>query len=265
MDYEDLEIYPIQPPKQDKKIKHHPDYFDLNTGALTVHISKPKGGKGVCCVNQLLNPAFDLINKLDQVYIFSPTAKSGDESWRFVVEINGDRIYEEYTDKKLRNILDNQLRYPKDKRPNISIIFDDIGTFPNLNKNSLLFKIAGSYRHYGIKLLYYCVQQFKQIPPIVRASMDYALISRTTNEKEIMDMEFEMGSKYDKQFRKLLTQATTKPYSFLYLRLNDNPSTAFENFTKKIYTAKQPGFLEVDHGKISDKKEDSDDEEEIKK
>ena len=265
MDYEDLEIYPIQPPKEEKKIKHHPDYFDLNTGALTVHIAKPKSGKGVCCVNQLLNPAFDLLNKLDQVHIYSPTAKH-DATWRHVVEVNGDRIYENYSDKHLRNILENQLRYPKNKRPTIAIIFDDIATFPNINKNSLLFGLASNYRHFfNGGLLYYCVQQFKQIPPIVRASMDFCLISRVTNRKELDDLEFEIGGKYDNQFRNLLEQATSKPYAFLYLRLNDNPSTAFQNFTKKIYTAKQTGFLEVDHGKISDKKEDTDDEEEDKK
>ncbi len=259
----DLNIYPIKPPEEENLIQHHPDYFDLNTGALTVHIAKPKSGKGVCCVNQILNPAFNLIEKLDLIHIYSPTAKSGDATWRHVVEQIPETIYSEYSDKHLRTILDSQLTFPKNSRPKIAVFFDDIGTFPNLNKNSLLFKISGSYRHYGIKLLYYCVQQFKQITPIVRASMDYALISRTTNEKEIGDMEQEMGCKYDKKFRKLLDKATSKPYSFLYLRLNDQPSTAFQNFTTKIYTAKQPGSLNVNFGEIPNGKEKKDDEEDI--
>lgn len=97
------------------------------------------------------------------------------------------------------------------------------------------------------------------LPPVVRANTDYALISRTTNEKEIADMEFEMGSKYDNKFRKLLAQATNEPYSFLYLRLNDVPSTAFQRFTKKIYTATMLGDLQVQLS-LGDKKKTDEDE-----
>jgi hypothetical protein len=250
-----LEILPIKKPTFDDTIKMHPDFYELP--ACAVHVAKSKSGKGVVEVNCLLNPNFDLLGKLEAVHIYSPTAKSGDITWRHVVEQTGETIYPEYTDKHLRSILDSQLQFSKKDRPKIGIIFDDIGAFGNITKNSLLFKLSTQYRHYGIYYLKYIVQQWKMVPPMVRANIDYLLVSRTTNEKEVSDIEEEVASKYDgaKQFRKLLLQATKKPYSFLYLRLNDQPSTAYENFTKKIYTAKALGQLEVDFGGFSDKPE----------
>lgn len=258
--YAPLDILPIKPPKQVSFIDHHPDYFDLNAGSCVVHVAKSKSGKGVSLVNQILNPAFDLYNKLDIIHIYSPTAKSGDPTWRHVVEQMPETIYTDYSDKHLQSILDEQLRFTKSQRPNIMIVFDDIGGLPNINKNSLLWKLSTMYRHYNIKCLYYCIQQFKQIMPIVRANMDYLLISRTTNEKEVQDMSNEINSKYDgdKKFRQLLIHATKTPYHFLYLRLNDAPSTAFENFTHKIYTAKMLGSLDVDFGNMSVKTDESD-------
>jgi len=255
--YLPLEIFPVKPPPKDNVIDHHPDYFDLNAGSCVIHLGKSKAGKGNCCVNQLKNPAFGLMEKLDLVHVYSPTAKSGDPTWRHVVEEIPETIYSEYSDKHLKSILEEQLKFPKSSRPKIAIIFDDIAGLPNITKNSLLWKLSTMYRHYGIKLLYYMIQQFKQVMPIVRANMDYCLISRTTNEKEVSDMSMEMSSKYDgdKQFRKLLNQVTSKPYHFLYLKLNEQPAEAFDCFTTKVYTAKMSGSLEVDFGNMNTKEE----------
>lgn len=255
-----LEILPIRKPLHEDTIKLHKDYYELP--ACVAHVAKSKSGKGVICVNELMNPNFDLMNKLDVVHIYSPTAKSGDITWRHVVEATGETIYSEYSDKHLRSILDSQLQFPKSARPKIGIIFDDIACFTNITKNSLLWKLSTQYRHYGIYLLKYMVQQWKMLLPVVRANLDYLLISRTTNQKEVADIEQEVSSKYDgeKQFRKILLEATKDPYCFLYLRLNDQPSTAYKNFTQKIYTAKALGQLEIDYGDINTKTPEKEDD-----
>ena len=259
-----LEILPIKKPIHDDTIQLHPDYYTLP--ACIAHVAKSKSGKGVIQVNELLNPNFGLMDKLDVIHIYSPTAKSGDITWRHVVEQAEETIYSDYSDAHLRSILQSQLSFPKNERPKIGVIFDDIACFPNINKNSLLWKLSTQYRHYGIYYLKYLVQQWKMLTPVVRANLDYLLISRTTNQKEVADMESEVASKYDgeTQFRKLLVSATKKPYSFLYLRLNDQPSTAYENFTKKIYTAKALGQLEVDFGNMNMKEPTSEEDKIIK-
>lgn len=250
--YLPLDIYQVVPPPKINKIDHHPDYFDLNQGSCVCHLGKSKAGKGVALVNQLKSPAFDLMSKIDLVYMYSPTAASGDPTWRHVVEEIPDQIFPTYSDSHLQSILDAQLSVPKEQRPTMVLIFDDIAGLPNINKNSLLWKLATCYRHYNIKLLYYCIQMWKMVMPIVRANADYLLISKTTNEKEIQNISDEVSSKFDgdKQFRKLLAMVTKQPYHFLYLQLNASPSKAFDCFNKHIYTAKELGCLEVEFDNI---------------
>lgn len=246
--YLPLDIFQVTPPPKINKIDHHPDMFDLNQGSCVVHLGKSKAGKGVTILNILKAPQFAVMEKLELCYLYSPTAKGGDPTFRHLVEEIPDQIFGTYSDAHLQSILDAQLAIPKDRRPSIILIFDDIAGLPNINKNSLLWKLATCYRHYNIKCLYYMVQMYKQLPPIVRANMDYLLISRCTNAKEVQNMSDEVSSKFDgdKQFRKLLAQATKEPYHFLYLRLNDVPCKAFECFNKHIYTSTELGCLSVD-------------------
>jgi hypothetical protein len=102
-----------------------------------------------------------------------------------------------------------------------------------------MFKIASSYRHHNIKLLYYSTQLYKAVPNIVRQSINYAIISSNANNKEVEKMAEEMGARYGTidKFKSLLNEATAKPYSFLYLDLYGKPAKAYSNFTDLIYTA----------------------------
>mgnify|MGYP000150121779 CR=1 FL=1 len=171
----DLSILPIKPLENEDQIDVHPDFFDLNTGSCVCHIGKPKTGKSVIINNLLINPNINLIEKLDIVHVYSPTAKS-DTTWRFACDQIPDTIYSSYSDSHLQSILDSQMSMPKSCRPKIAIFFDDFLSFPNLNKNSLMFKLASNYRHFGIKLLYFATHKFKSVPPLLRSCLDYCWI-----------------------------------------------------------------------------------------
>ena len=155
------------------------------------------------------------------------------------MEQYADTIYSEYSDRHLQEIIDYQDSIPKCQRPNIAIVFDDFIAFPNIKKNSLMFKIASSYRHHNIKMLYYSTQLYKAVPNIVRQSINYAIISQNANNREVEKMAEELGARYgdQKQFKNLLTQATATAYSFLYLDLYGKPAKAYKNFNECIYTA----------------------------
>ena len=75
------------------------------------------------------------------------------------------------------------------------------------------------------------------MPNIVRQSINYAIISRNANEKEIMKMGEELGARFGgiDNFKSLLAKATVKPYSFLFLHLYGSPAKAFHNFTDLLY------------------------------
>jgi len=234
----DLTILPIKAPILEKKIDVPEGFFDVNGGACVLDIAAPRQGKTTRICNYFQNPNF-LMGKLDAVYIYSSTITNGDTTARFLLDQYGETIYSEYSDKHLQTILDYQDQIPKEQRPNIAIVFDDFIAFHNLRKNSLMFKIASSYRHHNIKLLYYSTQLYKAVPNIVRQSINYAIISSNANNKEVEKMAEEMGARYGTidKFKSLLNEATAKPYSFLYLDLYGKPAKAYSNFTDLIYTA----------------------------
>jgi hypothetical protein len=235
---DDLTILPIKQPIIEKKIKTHPNFFDVNGGACVLDIAAPRQGKTTRICNYFQNPNF-LMGKLDAIYIYSSTITNGDATARFLLDQYGETIYSEYSDQHLQNIIDYQDQIPKAQRPNIAIVFDDFIAFHNIRKNSLMFKIASSYRHHNIKLLYYSTQLYKAVPNIVRQSINYAIISSNANNKEVEKMAEEMGARYGNvdKFKSLLNEATEKPYSFLYLDLYGKPAKAYSNFTNLIYTA----------------------------
>jgi hypothetical protein len=234
----DLTILPIKAPIIEKKIDVPDNFFDINGGACVLDIAAPRQGKTTRICNYFQNPNF-LMGKLDAVYIYSSTITNGDATARFLLDQYGETIYSEYSDSHLQTIIDYQDQIPKAQRPNIAIVFDDFIAFPNLKKNSLMFKIASSYRHHNIKLLYYSTQLYKAVPNIVRQSINYAIISQNANSKEVEKMAEEMGGRYGNidKFKNLLNEATQVPYSFLYLDLYGKPAKAYSNFNNLIYTA----------------------------
>jgi hypothetical protein len=234
----DLTILPIKAPVIDNTIDVPDGFFDVNGGACVLDIAAPRQGKTTRICNYFQNPNF-LMGKLDAIYIYSSTITNGDATARFLLDQYGETIYSEYSDAHLQSIIDYQDTIPKDERPNIAVVFDDFIAFHNLRKNSLMFKIASSYRHHNIKLLYYSTQLYKAVPNIVRQSINYAIISSNANNREVEKMAEEMGARYGnvETFKSLLNTATAQPYSFLYLDLYGKPAKAYSNFTKLIYTA----------------------------
>ena len=238
MEDEDLTILPIKQEIVEKKISHHPNFFDINGGSCVLDIAAPRQGKTTRICNYFQNRNF-LIGKLDAIYIYSSTITNGDATARFLLDQYAETIYSEYSDKHLQTIIDYQDQIPKAQRPNIAIVFDDFIAFPNIKKNSLMFKIASSYRQHKIKLLYYSTQLYKAVPNIVRQSINYAIISQNANSKEVEKMAEEMGARYGTvdTFKSLLKEATSQPYAFLYLDLYGKPAKANRNFTELLYEA----------------------------
>ena len=242
-EYEDcLDILTVKEPPVDKKIKHHPVLPDVNKGACMIDIAKPRSGKTLRLVNYLQNPNF-YEGKFDAVYIYSSTMSNGDETARFLYDAHGETIYSEYSDAHLQSIIDYQDSIPKSQRPKIALVFDDFIAFPKINKNSLMFKIATSYRHHNIGLLLYNTQMMKYVPPVVRASVNYVILSQNSNMKQVEALSEEYGGVYGvDKFKELFEQATSQPYGFLYLDLygftgNSNNPKAYANFNRLLYEA----------------------------
>ncbi len=256
----DLTILPVKQPLIEKKISHHPNLPDVNGGACVLDIASPRQGKTTRIINLLMNPNF-FADKFDAIYIYSSTITNGDATARFLLDQHGDTIYSEYSDAHLQQIIDYQDSVPKELRPNIAVLFDDFIAFDKLKKSSLCFRIASSYRHHNIKLLYYSTQLYKAVPPVVRQSINYLIMSKNANQKEVLKIGEECGGRFGsvKGFMKLLKEATKRPYSFLYLDLYGIPAKAYSNFDTLIYTGdlhKEPTPLAVEGEELPEGSED---------
>lgn len=233
-----LDILPIKQEKTKSMLDIDPRLPDVVDGSILTLIAPPKSGKTVLLTNiferkSLLKDAFD------EIYIFSTTALNGDKSAKFLIQDDRTSAFNEYNDSMLQKILDEQMEYDDEDRPNIAIIFDDFLSFPNVKKNSLMFNLASMYRHYGIKLLVYSSQLYRALPPIVRQSTDYFIMFANGNAKEVEKIYDEIGSRYGnkKTFFNLLNEATKKKYNFLYLDLYNRPALAYRNFNHLLMKA----------------------------
>jgi len=235
-----LEILPIQTQNQNNNVQYNPVLPDINNGSILMLVAPPKSGKSVNICSMILRKSF-YKDKFDTIYIFSTTISNGDNSTRFLLEYDRVKIYNKYSDEALQNILNFQASFDKKNMPRISIIFDDFLSFPNIKKTSLMFTLASMYRHYGVKFLVYSTQIFRGVPPIVRQSLDYLIMYSNGNQKEVLKIYDEVGSRFGsfRQFIKLLNQATKDKYNFLYLDLYHRPALAYKNFTQLIYEAPQ--------------------------
>ena len=233
-----LEVLEVKPLQQQNLVDFHPNLPDINTGACVLDCAPTKSGKTTRISNLMLNPNF-YAGKFDMVYIYSSTLYAGDITGRFLLDQFEETIFNEYSDKHLKSILDHQLSVPTSQRPRIAIIFDDFLSFPNLTPKSLLFRISASYRHHGVKLLYYSSQLFRAVPPIVRQNIQYVILGKNANSREVMKMYEEIGMRYGsyRDFVRLLQMATEGKYNSLYLDLMGTPPRALKNFNQLIFTA----------------------------
>lgn len=83
----------------------------------------------------------------------------------------------------------------------------------------------------------------KYLPPVVRASANYVILSQNSNMKQVEALSEEYGGSFGvEKWKQLFATATNEPYGFLYMDLygftgsNNNPK-AYSNFNKLLYEA----------------------------
>lgn len=236
----DLTILPIKDDPTKHKLKYpiHPNLPDISTGQLGLLVGKVKSGKGVLISNLLMNKNF-YKDQFDLVYVISPTIYS-DKTSRFLREQFPNTIFDKYSDKIIEDIIKYQESFPKEERPFIAVIADDIvGSLSNSisNKPYSLYSLLARYRHYNIGLMLIATQNLRSVPAIARANASFVMLSRTSNQKELEKITEEFGDSFgsQKNFLKLYNEATREPYSWAYLNFNENPPLFYKNFTTLLF------------------------------
>jgi hypothetical protein len=217
----------------------HPHLPDISTGALGLMIAPVKSGKSTIITNLLANEAF-YKDRFDAVHIFSNTIMN-DSTSRFLKELFPGTIHGEYSDKAIKSIIAQQESY-KDKkdRPFIAVILDD---FVGIPRSSYIYQLASRYRHYGIGLLLFSSQVFKEVHPLVRTNMTFAILGKNSNRKEKEKICDELGNSFgdnDKNFHNLCKSVWKTPYHFAYIDYTENPPDMYDTFTTKIWEGGRP-------------------------
>lgn len=232
----DLSVLPVKPETQgcSKRYAHlHPNLPRVEHGEFGILISPVKTGKSTLISNLLLNPSF-YKGCFDITYIISNTIHN-DRTSRFLREQFPNTIHSEYSDGLMDQILEYQNSFSAELRPSFALILDD---FIGVKPKAKIFSFCTRYRHYNCKLLLMSTQLFRALPPIARQNATFAIVGGPNpNGKEVSKIAEELGDCYggEHNWRALYHHATSEPYSFMYMPLQENPSVAYKGFTEKIY------------------------------
>lgn len=228
----DLTILPVKKDNHGIHIRRpiHPILPDVEKGAALLSVSSVRSGKSNLLVNLMLNSNF-LKDAFDDVYIFSSTIHQ-DQTSRKLRDAFPSTSYENFDENKLLKIIDHQKSYEDEDRPSIAIILDDITT---LKPKSPFFNLATNFRHHGIGLLVYTVQNFKMIPPIVRSNVTNLLIG-TLNSQQMKQIAQEYGDSFGGEDNLIRQHRIAVPerFNFLYGRLDQYPAKLHRNFETKV-------------------------------
>lgn len=243
MDNPELEILPMKNKGDNIELGTNPNWFKWP--ASSIHIAATAGGKTLTCCNLLYNPNFDLINKLDEVYLFTGSGLTSDPSMEPFVRQFPQNLFDKYSDQKLQSILDMQTSIPKKNRPKLGIIVDDIAAL-GIKQNSLIWGLFTMARHFNIVWLHVMTQKLRMIPNVARVNASYLMIGRINNAKELESLTEEYGGLFGKEkFQECLDIATENPYNFLWCKIRSFKPELYHNFTTHLYTAEHRGVLSI--------------------
>ena len=228
------------------------DYDHVGKLPIRSLLIGPSGsGKTVLLQNMILDIYKDCFSR---IYIFSPSIDI-DDSWSSVKkDIEHDMkvkntkdepiFFDHYDPAALQKIINTQHKiteYMKKqghkKLYQILIIVDDFADEPLFTRQSkLLHALFTRGRHSSISSIV-STQKWSALAPIIRVNATELYIYRLRNYKDIECYLDELSALYDKKtLLDVYNQATSQPYSFLYVKLTapKKEDLFYQNLNKKI-------------------------------
>ena len=228
------------------------DYDHVGKLPIRSLLIGPSGsGKTVLLQNVILDIYRDCFSR---IYIFSPSIDV-DDSWSSVkhyiehdVKVKNTKdepiFFDHYDPAALQKIINTQHKiteYMKKqghkKLYQILIIVDDFADEPLFTRQSkLLHALFTRGRHSSISSIV-STQKWSALAPIIRVNATELYIYRLRNYKDIECYLDELSALYDKKtLLDVYNQATSQPYSFLYVKLTapKKEDLFYQNLNKKI-------------------------------
>ena len=193
-------------------------------------ISGPSGsGKTLLCVNLLRR---FMKNYFDVLFLFSSSCnKDNTQELLNIPKQNTQSDLDDEAIPHLEHILSVQEKEIEkvgiDKADKILIIFDDIVASPKFLNSKIYKKILTMGRHYNISSIS-LIQRYYSIPRVLRLQMsDVCVFVSTCSELDAISEEYCPPGKTPKDMRLLLNEATSEPFSFLYINVREPVETRF--------------------------------------
>jgi len=197
-------------------------------------------GKTTLLLNLLSTKQSDggLKKYFDNIYMFSPTARTDDKTKKLVKELDRDgKFYEEFNDQTGNEVMDNIKEYNEQKMeesPDAEIrnciIFDDcMCDLPkSFEKKGGLNRMIIQARHNKTWLIF-LVQRYVGVNRVIRSQADLISFWKTDNQRELQALIDDVNIDKDK-LKIIYEYATEKANDFLHINLLNR--TFYKNFDR---------------------------------
>ena len=213
--------------------------------SLCLIIGSVRSGKSNLLVNYFCNDQF-YKDKFDVVKFVSTTLHTDNKGK--ILSKHFD-CTDRYDDNIIENIKQSQGQYEnKEDRPTYALVMDDVLTKDFKKTNQVSF-FSTRFRHY-IDFYIIAVQSFRAVSGMIRNNAQDVIICKQQNIKELEKIAEEYGDMVGghDNFIKLYEEAHKDRYSFLYLKLSENPAEAYIRHETKIWPTRdtEEQELEID-------------------
>ncbi len=209
--------------------------------SLLLIIGSVRSGKSNLLVNYFCNPEF-YKDKFDVVKFVSTTLHTDNKGK--ILSKHFD-CQDRYEDGIIEDIKKSQSGYEdKSERPTYALVMDDVLTKDFKKTNQVSF-FSTRFRHY-IDFYVIAVQSFRAVSGMIRNNATDVIICKQQNQKELEKIAEEYGDMVGghDNFIKLYEEAMKDRYSFLYLKLSENPAEAYVRHEYKIYPTRDTEEVE---------------------
>ena len=222
----------------DEDLKLIPDPLPRKSFGMMM-VGKPSSGKSSLLMSLLMSKDAYL-KKFDRVYLMS---ESLDTLPLEELGLDSSRIYNEYDEEKLKEIIKNEK--DSNQNNNTLIILDDVVRSIASKKGDFVLKMLLNRRHIthnknnkdekgGLSIII-TTQSYNLLPLKFRKNMSNIALFSSTNQKEIINIKEELLCDLNKSDQnKILSQCWNKKYGFLFVCANCTTSERYHDQFNKI-------------------------------
>ena len=230
-------VYKVKDPEPSTKFDDIHENLPSMPSLLLI-IGSVRSAKSNLICNLLMNPEM-FKGRFDIVKVISTTLHSCHKGKLLAKFFDATDVYD---DNIIEEIKKSQSQYEATERPTFCLVLDDVLT-KDFSKNNAVSFFSTRFRHY-IDMYIIATQSFRAVSGLIRNNATDIIITKQQNQVELNKIIEEYGDMFpttdgagdgQKNLMRMYLLAHKERYSFLYLKLSENPPHAFVRFEEQIY------------------------------